>query len=129
MGEASTGLFGVVLRRYRVAAGLSQEALAARARLSWRAISDLERGWRHLPRRETARLLTEALNLSPLEQAEFEQAARGMGALAVATAGAPGIESHRSPFVGRAGEVTLLESHLAGEGPPIQLLAGEPGIG
>src|SRR5439155_16246383 len=33
------------------------------------------------------------------------------------------------PLVGRQGELALLERHLAGEGPPLLLLAGEPGIG
>jgi hypothetical protein len=37
------GRLGAVLRQARLRAGLSQEALAERARLSWRAISDLER--------------------------------------------------------------------------------------
>ena len=35
----------------------------------------------------------------------------------------------RSPLVGRASELELLERHLGGEGPPLLLLAGEPGIG
>ncbi len=38
--------FGDLLRRLRLAAGLSQEALAERAGLSARGISDLERGAR-----------------------------------------------------------------------------------
>src|SRR5262249_15470911 len=33
------------------------------------------------------------------------------------------------PLVGRARELALLERHLAGEGPPVLLVAGEPGIG
>jgi predicted ATPase len=33
------------------------------------------------------------------------------------------------PFVGREAERALIEQHLAGEGPPLLLLAGEPGIG
>jgi predicted ATPase len=33
------------------------------------------------------------------------------------------------PFVGQAQEVAQLDRHLAGEGPPLHLLAGEPGIG
>ena len=41
--------FGDVLRRYRVAAGLTQEALAERAALSARGISDLERAARTAP--------------------------------------------------------------------------------
>ncbi len=36
--------FGRLLKRFRRAAGLSQEALAARAGVSGRTISDLERG-------------------------------------------------------------------------------------
>jgi transcriptional regulator with XRE-family HTH domain len=39
--------FGALLRRYREEAGLTQEALAERAGLSARGISDLERGIRH----------------------------------------------------------------------------------
>ena len=38
--------FGDLLRRYRTAAGLTQEELAERAGLSTRGISDLERGAR-----------------------------------------------------------------------------------
>jgi transcriptional regulator with XRE-family HTH domain len=42
------------LRRYRVLAGLSQEALAERAGLSRRGIADLERGARRFPYPDTA---------------------------------------------------------------------------
>jgi DNA-binding XRE family transcriptional regulator len=41
--------FAVLLRRYRVAARLTQEELAERAALSARAITDLERGVRRFP--------------------------------------------------------------------------------
>jgi class 3 adenylate cyclase len=64
--------FGELLRRYRVAAGLSQEALAARAGLSARGISDLERGLRHAPQRQTLQLLAEALGLSAEQRATLE---------------------------------------------------------
>ena len=37
------GRFAQLLRHARLRAGLTQEALAERARLSWRTISDLER--------------------------------------------------------------------------------------
>src|SRR2546428_315439 len=56
--------FGTLLRRYRLSAGLSQEALAARASLSARTISDLERGIHGTPRTDTLELLTGALSLS-----------------------------------------------------------------
>src|SRR2546423_6275797 len=66
--------FGELLKRYRVAAGLSQEALAERARLSTRAISDLERGVKQTPRRDTVELLAEALQLPREDAAALEAA-------------------------------------------------------
>lgn len=44
VGEEPPANFGDALRDYRRAAGLTQEELAARARLSAKAISALERG-------------------------------------------------------------------------------------
>src|SRR5215207_3985416 len=73
--SAEAPTFGELLHRYRVAAGLTQEALAERAGLSARGISDLERGARAGPRRNTLRLLIEALRLSPNEQATLVAAA------------------------------------------------------
>jgi transcriptional regulator with XRE-family HTH domain len=67
--------FGELLHRYRVASRLTQEALAARAGLSARGISDLERGVRAGPRRDTLRLLIEALGLGPRERAALVAAA------------------------------------------------------
>ena len=55
--------FGALLKRYRMAAGLTQEALAERANLSARAISDLERGLSRAPRYDTLDMLTSAMNL------------------------------------------------------------------
>src|ERR1051326_10822 len=69
--------FGALLRRYRLAAGLTQEELAAEAGLSLRGIADLERGARTQPRKETVQLLAEALHLSAPERAQLEAAARG----------------------------------------------------
>src|SRR5689334_16236640 len=68
--------FAWLLRRHRIAAGLTQEQLAERAHLSARAVSDLERGIKHTPRRDTVALLAEALALSPAERAALEAAAR-----------------------------------------------------
>ncbi len=59
-----TGTFAGLLRRLRVAAGLTQEQLAKAAGLSPRSISDLERGINLTARRETVRLLAEVLNLT-----------------------------------------------------------------
>ena len=57
------GNFGPVLRRLRVAAGLSQEALAAEADLHRTFISLLERG-RRAPSLEVVFRLAEALKVS-----------------------------------------------------------------
>jgi predicted ATPase/transcriptional regulator with XRE-family HTH domain len=68
--------FGDLLRRHRIAAGLTQEALAERAGLSTRGISDLERGARELPRKDTLRLLLQVLDVSAADRAAFVAAAR-----------------------------------------------------
>ncbi len=66
-----------LLRQLRVDAGLTQEELAAAARLSPRSVSDLERGVNLTARRETARLLADALHLTGSERAGFELVAQG----------------------------------------------------
>jgi len=63
MSEQQTS-FGILLKRYRMAAGLTQEALAARAGLSARTVADLERGINRIPRHETFELLLPALGLT-----------------------------------------------------------------
>lgn len=68
--------FGDIARRFRIAAGLTQEALARQSGLSVRGISDLERGVRTTPQRRTLALLSRALKLSTAQQAEFDMAAR-----------------------------------------------------
>ncbi|HEU5349131.1 MAG TPA: helix-turn-helix domain-containing protein, partial [Ktedonobacterales bacterium] len=67
--------FGILLRRYRTLAGLTQESLAARAGISTRAVSDLERGINQTPRAETLDLLAAGLALSPDERATLIAAA------------------------------------------------------
>jgi predicted ATPase/transcriptional regulator with XRE-family HTH domain len=66
----------MALRQARRNAGMTQEELAERAHLSWRGISDIERGVRQLPRRETVALLAGALGLEGDARADFEALAR-----------------------------------------------------
>jgi transcriptional regulator with XRE-family HTH domain len=68
--------FAELLRRTRVATQLTQEELAERAGISVRAISDLERGVKHTPRKDTVRLLAEALGLDANAASAFQAAAR-----------------------------------------------------
>ncbi len=68
--------FAAQFKRYRAAAGLTQEELAARAGVSVRSIGDLERGAGHRPRTDTAALLAAALEVPPDARAAFVAAAR-----------------------------------------------------
>src|SRR5215469_7446750 len=81
--------FGELLTRYRKAAGLTQEELAERARLSRNAISALERGSRQSPRRDTVVLLATALELADEERSQLLVAARRHRQLAVVTTSPP----------------------------------------
>jgi tetratricopeptide (TPR) repeat protein/transcriptional regulator with XRE-family HTH domain len=78
--------FGRLLRRYRHAVGLTQEELADRARISSRAVWDLECGRTHRPRRSTVNALVAALELSESDATQLARAAR----LAPGTDGAAG---------------------------------------
>src|SRR5260370_2733394 len=68
--------FGALLKRYRLAAGLSQEAVAARASLSACTISDRERCIHGTPRTDTLELLTGALSLSAQQRTLLLASAR-----------------------------------------------------
>ena len=68
--------FAALLKRQRLAAGLTQEALAERAGLSAKAVSDLERDPGRSPRLATVTLLADALGASPEGRAELLAAAR-----------------------------------------------------
>lgn len=109
--------FGALLRRYRLAAGLSQEALAERARMSSYGVSALERGHRRNPQRETLALLAGALALNEGQRLDFEAAAvrsrgpRRLGAGRVAadpwlTTATSNLPLALTSFVGRDSEVT-----------------------
>src|SRR4051794_9612376 len=69
--------FDVVLRGLRRRAEMTQEELAARARIGVRTVRDLERGRASRPQRTTVELLAAALGLSGAERAAFLAAARG----------------------------------------------------
>ncbi|HVL25053.1 MAG TPA: helix-turn-helix transcriptional regulator, partial [Thermomicrobiales bacterium] len=79
MVDGALPSFGSSLRRFRVAAGLTQEQLAEQAGLSARGISDLERGVNRMPRRDTLGLLMDALALSADDRATLAAAARHRG--------------------------------------------------
>src|SRR5215213_1348858 len=128
--------FGSALRRYRLAVGLTQDELAERANVSPRSIGDIERGVSRAPQRNTVGLLAEALGLTGDARCAFEASARRRPAPApipsnpaIAARRSTGPEPPAPPLVGRVAEVGLLERHLLADGPPVLVLAGEPGLG
>lgn len=68
--------FAKQLRRHRLALGLTQEDLAARAAISAHAVSSLERGSRTHPRPETVDALADALGLDAARRASLADSAR-----------------------------------------------------
>ena len=84
--EVRPASFGVLLRRHRLAAGLTQMALAGRAELSTRGLAFLERGARR-PYPDTVRRLAEALELTGDERAAFMAASHAESHAEVRTAG------------------------------------------
>src|SRR5215472_3188897 len=124
MSSLPVATVGTLLKRYRRAAGLTQEALAERALISADTISTLERGINLSPRSDTIDRLADALALAPAERAHLHEVARGLlgpagtpaPALRLAAAGAA-----LPPLVGRGQELTRLARHLACAGPSLLL--------
>ena len=110
---------GQLLQRYRMLAGLTQEELAGRAGYSGNYIGKLEQDQRELPAAAADRLAA-VLGLADQDRAalraarERRQGHRGLPARLLA---------------GRDAEMAQIRQFLAGAGPPVLLLAGEPGMG
>ena len=125
---ASTTPFGNLLRSHRTRAGYSQEALAERAGLSARGISDLERGLKSRPHPSTLRMLADALALDDDARAEFAAASRPQ---IVQLPSQPGsvlpIPPH--PMLGREAELRVALAALAPGGPALLTLTGPGGVG
>jgi predicted ATPase len=127
--------FGDLLRHLRVARGLTQELLAERTGLSVRGISDLERGARALPQRETILRLVEGLDLSGDEQTLLlwlaQRAPRPR--LVSLDAGWPfasgRLAARPEAFVGRAAELSAILRALHDPASRLLTLTGPPGVG
>jgi predicted ATPase/transcriptional regulator with XRE-family HTH domain len=121
--------FADLLRRHRLAAGLTQEALAERAGLSGEAVQKLERAVRR-PYPDTLERLAAALGLVAEERARFLVAGRKAPRH---PAGRPGgVPSAALPlplttFVGRGQELADLRALLAGH--RLVTVTGPGGIG
>lgn len=126
--------FGALLRRYRRAVGLSQEALAERAGLSTQAISALERGVRQAPYHDTVRALCAALDLGSADRTALEATIarhRGPATTLAATPDAsavPGLPTSLDALLGRDDAVAALAAAL-GAGERLITLTGPGGVG
>ena len=143
MGEPPVVTFGGLLRRLRDQALLTQEELAAAARLSPRTVSDLERGKIQTPHTETVRLLADALALAGADRERFEAVARGRavpGAFPSQAAGVGGVAAATrtlprdiASFTGREPELRQLAGVTASALPSgvvgIHAIGGMAGVG
>jgi non-specific serine/threonine protein kinase len=137
--------FGELLRRHRLSAGLTQEALAEQAGLSARGIADLERGVRRFPHPQTVQRLVEALGLGDARRAELlrsrlQLAGRGIGSGVSefadadrnnggndATVPSAALRQPLTSFIGREQELVQIQGLLATS--RLLTLTGPGGIG
>lgn len=128
--------FGTLLRHHRLAAGLSLESLADRARMSANGIGALERGYRRTPQFETLALLIGALALTEEQRRVFVAAAARSGTVRGGSSVSVGpwpetcdatLPIALNSFIGRADELeeipTLMRAHR------LVTLTGAGGIG
>ncbi|HEY7294736.1 MAG TPA: helix-turn-helix domain-containing protein, partial [Dehalococcoidia bacterium] len=128
--------FATLLRQRRRAAALTQEALAERARLSVRTISDLERGIHRSAHLMTVRLIVDALGLEGEERSQLLAASlrgRDTQPAAECTPQAPPWPAQLpvpfTPLLGREREVATLVQLLQSERVRLLTITGPPGTG
>jgi predicted ATPase/DNA-binding XRE family transcriptional regulator len=127
---ATSLTFGDLLRQHRLAAGLTQQALAEQAGLSEHGIQKLERGVTH-PYRDTLQRLLGALKLSVDEQTRLRTAAgaipRAPRVLAGADAAHHNLPIPVTSFIGREQQLQDVVRRL--NDAPLLTLTGIGGCG
>jgi predicted ATPase/DNA-binding XRE family transcriptional regulator len=123
--------FGQVLKRLRRSAGLTHEALAERAGLGARTISDLERGVSRAPRADTLALLVEALELTTGQRALLEASARQsrLSWNVAPDAPRPHLPLQLTSFIGREREIRTVQDLLGRDEIRLVTLTGPGGVG
>ncbi|MBW1603873.1 helix-turn-helix domain-containing protein [Streptomyces sp. JJ66] len=129
MTTSDTTRFGELLQQYRRRARLTQTELSGFSTVSVRAIRNLELGQARNPRRETVRLLVDALRLGGAQRAALQLAA-GLEADDTAFLDLPALPALavRRPH-GRDAELELLLDRLTGPDGRYVGIGGLAGVG
>lgn len=132
-GKKDTGSCGRILKQTRERVGLTQDQLSGLSTVSVRAIRDLELGKVQVPRKDTIRLLADALGMDGARRASLEAAiadARTGG-----TAERPGDLSQAflpmsfGPLVGRHAELRAITELLGTRRERLVSVVGCAGVG
>ncbi|HEV2129035.1 MAG TPA: helix-turn-helix domain-containing protein, partial [Thermomicrobiales bacterium] len=127
--ETEPSGFGERLRRRRLAAGLTQEELAARAGLTAKGVAALESGRRRRPYPQTVRALATALGLDDTERAALVGAPQPATPPPLADPGVPVLPAPPTSTIGRDAEVEEVLALLGQDDRRLVTLTGPGGVG
>jgi predicted ATPase/DNA-binding XRE family transcriptional regulator len=120
---------GVLLRRYREDAQLTQEELASLAGVSARTVSDIERGLRSRAYADTAGRLSAALALSSTDSENFLRAARGRRLLGSPASVSAAVPRPLTRLIGRERELAEVVEVVGTQSSRLLTISGLGGVG
>jgi predicted ATPase/DNA-binding CsgD family transcriptional regulator len=133
MTTVATRPFAELLRSARGHARLTQQQLAARAGISPRAVSDLERGINHIPRQATLARLADALDLSAADRRIWASACEPPDRVdrysPTATTPRRPLPVAATSFIGRETDLATAIDVLAQPNTRLLTLTGPGGVG
>jgi tetratricopeptide (TPR) repeat protein/transcriptional regulator with XRE-family HTH domain len=125
-------LFALLLRGYRLRAGLNQDELAEKADISVRALRNLESGKVVRPHPRTAQRLAEALSLAGPDLARFLEAGERPPAPTTAAPLPRQLPPEPPGFAGRGAELRTLNEMVGSASrtkPTVVVISGAAGVG